>query len=138
VTFTSANWSNAQTVAVAAVDDFADEGAHMGLITHTVTSGDALYNGISAASVVVFITDNDLTTHAEIVAISNLPPIRLTFNTESNHFYRVEHCSNLVTVGTWNVLTNNNPGHGTPLIVNDPTNVPVRFYRVRARPSLWP
>jgi hypothetical protein len=139
VTFTSANWSNAQTVAVTAVDDFTDEGAHLGLITHTVTSGDPLYDGILAAAVVVFITDNDLTTYAEIVGISNVTStIRVQFNTESNHYYRAEHCSNLVTVATWNLLTNNIRGYGNALEVSDQTSGNIRFYRVRARPSLWP
>lgn len=139
LTFTPANWSNAQTVAVSAVDDFLDEGSHLGLITHIVTSGDPAYDSISVASVAVLITDNDLTTYAEITGISNVTStIRVRFNTLSNHYYRAEHCSNLVTVITWDLLTNNIPGFGSPLTVSDSTAAAVRFYRVRARPSLWP
>jgi len=65
LTFTSGacpgpgNWCTAQTVTVTAVDDGAVEGTHSGTVTHTATSGDAGYNGISINNVSVTITDND-------------------------------------------------------------------------------
>lgn len=64
ITFTSANWSVAQTVTVAAVDDVVIEGNHTGTIVHSVTSADAVYNGFVVTNVVANITDNDLPTLA--------------------------------------------------------------------------
>ncbi len=59
LTFTPANALTPQTVAVHAVDDALAEGDHAGLITHTSTSVDAAYKGLSIASVNVSIVDND-------------------------------------------------------------------------------
>ena len=91
LTFTASGaglWSTAQTVTVTAVDDTVYEGAHSGLITHTVSSGDARYNGIAVASISPSITDNDIlptvtfatvaSSGAESVASRNLA-VGLTF-----------------------------------------------------------
>lgn len=60
LTFTPANWSSPQTVTVTAVNDAVDEASpHTATITHAASSADTNYNGISVASVVVSITDND-------------------------------------------------------------------------------
>ncbi|MCO6458332.1 MAG: matrixin family metalloprotease, partial [Pirellulaceae bacterium] len=59
LTFTPANWSQAQTVSVSAVDDDVVEGAHGGTITHSVTSADSGYQGLAVANVTVSIADND-------------------------------------------------------------------------------
>ena len=59
LTFTSANWQTPQTVTVSAVDDAFIEGLHSETITHSVSSGDGDYNGLSVISVTVDITDND-------------------------------------------------------------------------------
>ncbi len=59
LTFTPLNWNVPQTVTVTAVDDSAAEGLHSGLITHSVTSSDAAYNGISVEDVLPEIEDND-------------------------------------------------------------------------------
>ncbi len=62
LTFTASGaglWSTTQAVTVTAVDDTAYEGAHSGLITHTASSGDAKYNGLTVASISPSITDND-------------------------------------------------------------------------------
>ena len=60
LTFTSSNWNVAQTVTVTAVNDTVVEGNHTGTITHTVTSTDSNYNGLSVAPLSVSITDNDV------------------------------------------------------------------------------
>ncbi len=60
VTFTSANWNTPQTITVTANDDNVVEGSHTGTITHSATSSDANYNGISIANVTANITDNDV------------------------------------------------------------------------------
>ncbi len=59
LTFTPANALTPQTVIVHAFDDAVDEGDHTGLITHTSSSADADYNGLSIADVNVAIVDND-------------------------------------------------------------------------------
>ena len=62
LTFTAANWSQAQVVTVTAVDDSVVEGLHQGMIGHNVTSTDGKYDGILTASVTANITDNDTAT----------------------------------------------------------------------------
>lgn len=59
LTFTTATWDGIQTVNVAAADDPVIEGAHSGVITHQVSSGDGEYDGLSVAGVTAGITDND-------------------------------------------------------------------------------
>lgn len=59
LTFTTGTWSIPQTVVVTAVDDSVYEGAHSDTITHTVTSADSNYNGVSVSSTSVSVTDND-------------------------------------------------------------------------------
>ena len=57
--FTTLNWDTPQTVTVSAADDNSAEGAHTATITHSASSGDANYDGISINSVTANITDND-------------------------------------------------------------------------------
>lgn len=59
LTFTTANWSSAQTVNVSAVNDTLDEGLHFATITHAASSSDPEYNGVPVAAVTVTINDND-------------------------------------------------------------------------------
>lgn len=59
LTFTTVNWATPQTITVTAVDDSAVESSQSDSFTHTVTSGDSLYNGFSLASVAVAMVDND-------------------------------------------------------------------------------
>ncbi len=59
LTFTPANWNVPQTVVVTAVDDSVVEGAHAGVVSHTITSSDPGYSGFVVADVNVNITDND-------------------------------------------------------------------------------
>lgn len=61
VVFTIGNWSEPQTVTVAAVDDTLEEGSHTGTITHTSNSSDSAFDGIGVGGVIVNITDNDST-----------------------------------------------------------------------------
>jgi len=58
LTFSSSNWSAAQTVTVTAVDDTLEEGPHTGTITHSASGGG--YGGVSISNVAVSIADNDL------------------------------------------------------------------------------
>ena len=57
--FTPANWDDAQSVTVTAVDDNSDEGVHSGVINYTVSSADSFYDGLSAADTTIEIADND-------------------------------------------------------------------------------
>lgn len=59
LTFTTGNWNIPQTVTVTAVDDSIAQGTHTATTTHTASSADVNYNGISVASVVTTVTDND-------------------------------------------------------------------------------
>ena len=59
LTFTNGDWDTPQIVTVSAVDDALVEGSHTGTITHTATSNDGNYDGITIADVVANITDND-------------------------------------------------------------------------------
>ena len=60
LTFTSGNWSTAQTINVAAVNDAVAEGLHTGTIVHTAASTDPGYSNPAISSVTVNITDNDI------------------------------------------------------------------------------
>lgn len=60
VTFTPTDWNIPQTATVSAVDDpSAELSPHSGIITHTTSSADPLYQNISVASITTAITDND-------------------------------------------------------------------------------
>lgn len=59
LTFTPSNWSTAQAVHVAAVDDLAREGPHTTRIRHTATSTDPAFNAQPMPEVTVTINDNE-------------------------------------------------------------------------------
>ena len=59
LTFTSEDWDTPQRVTVTAVDDAVEEGTHSSTITHTGASEDGVYDGISIASLIANVTDND-------------------------------------------------------------------------------
>ena len=60
LTFTTANWDQAQSFVVSAIDDDVAEGDHTDVISHTSAStGDSDYNSLSVAQISVDITDND-------------------------------------------------------------------------------
>lgn len=60
IAFTSSNWDQAVTVTVSAVNDTTVEDTETALITHTVTSDNWNYSGLSVGSVTVTLTDNDV------------------------------------------------------------------------------
>ena len=57
ITFTSSNWSIAQTITVEALYDNVTEGTQTKSITHIAASSDSNYNGLTIASVTVTIRD---------------------------------------------------------------------------------
>jgi subtilisin family serine protease len=57
LTFTTANWSQAQNFTVAAVNDSVAEGLHTGVISHAVVGGG--FTGVPVSAVTVSVTDND-------------------------------------------------------------------------------
>jgi hypothetical protein len=59
LTFTPENWDVPQTVTVTAVDDSVFEGNHTAVITHSIVSADAGYNGLTVSDIIVSIEDND-------------------------------------------------------------------------------
>ena len=60
LTFTTSDWGTPQYVTVTAKDDALVEGAHIGTVSHSATSDDSDYNGITIANVTANITDNDV------------------------------------------------------------------------------
>ena len=72
LTFTSTNWSTAQTVTIEALNDNLTEGSHTKYITHSVTSADSGYNGFTLASVIANITDAGMITIAESGGSTNV------------------------------------------------------------------
>ena len=74
LTFTTSNWSTAQTVTVAAADDDAAEGEETVTLVHAVAStDDSAYNALSDQTVTVTVTDND-------TANQRLPPAPRQFS----------------------------------------------------------
>ena len=70
LTFTPSNWDRAQTVTVTALND--DDTANDAVtLTHTATSTDGNYSGITIAGVAVTVTDNDTTAPAVTLALSD-------------------------------------------------------------------
>ncbi len=59
LTFTPANWSVAQAVYATAVDDLLSQGARDAVISHTASSADPAYDGITIGGVTAHIGDND-------------------------------------------------------------------------------
>ena len=58
LTFTPANWDTAQTVTVSAAQDSGHDDEN-GTVTHTASSTDTKYDGISVADVLVNVTDDE-------------------------------------------------------------------------------
>ena len=56
LTFTTANYATAQTVTVSAVNDNRYEVSHTATLTHSVSSSDTNYNGLSSTALTVTIT----------------------------------------------------------------------------------
>ena len=70
LTFTPSNWDRAQTVTVTALND--DDTANDAVtLTHTATSTDGNYSGITIAGVSVTVTDNDTTTPTVTLVLSD-------------------------------------------------------------------
>lgn len=59
IRFTTGNWNVPVTVTVTAIDDATYEGLHASTISHSASSADSAYHGISIAQVTVDIFDND-------------------------------------------------------------------------------
>lgn len=59
LTFTSSDWDSPQTVTITASNDSDAESNHTSTITHTLSSNDSAYHGLSAASVLTNIVDNN-------------------------------------------------------------------------------
>lgn len=79
--FTPANWSTAQPVFVLAVNDTIGESARLlAPITHTVTSTDPSYSGMTVPSVMNVITDNDLTVASNLVRVGESGGTAVTEN----------------------------------------------------------
>ena len=130
--FTTANWRTPQTVTVSAIQD-GDAVAESATISHTVTSTDTQYAGISAASVGVTATDDDtpgvvvqptslaLTEGGETrytVVLTTRPSVDVTVNIVSGRRdVRVDQSSLTFTSTTWNSVR-------TVRVAKDEDNIP--------------
>ena len=65
------NWNLPLEVTVTAVDDPDIEGPHAGIISHTSTSNDPLFDGVAISDVTANITDNDMATISFALASSS-------------------------------------------------------------------
>ncbi len=117
--FTPGNWNVAQTIRVQAVDDTLAEGLHNGLITHTLTSGDVGYNGMTrtvtarisdneSSGVLISQTNGPLTilegTSKTYTAVLNSPPTSdVVLNINPDPQVNVAPMSITFTPGDWNV-----------------------------------
>ncbi len=121
LTFTTANWNVPQSVTVTAVDDAVAEGSHSSVITHSVSSTDANYNGITVASVNVNVQDNDTAgvtitpsggstdvteggaTDDYTVVLTSAPTADVTIQITPDSQSSVSPTSLLFTAANWNV-----------------------------------
>lgn len=59
VTFTTSNWNSPQTLTVTAVNDTSNEGPHVGIIGHHITTADPVYSKVDAPSLQALVADNE-------------------------------------------------------------------------------
>ena len=81
-----------------------------------------------------YVTDTDPTNSASyfrIVAVSNLPPLRVYFLSSTGRVYTLNWSSNLVS-GVWTNVPDQGPryGVGGPDWMQDTNSAPVKFYRM--------
>jgi hypothetical protein len=119
LTFTTGDWNTPQLVTVSAIDDALVEGAHGSSVSHSATSSDGNYNGISIASVTVNITDNDTagviinesggstqvtegsTTDSYTVVLASQPSASVTVNVSGDSQVSPDQSSLTFTTGNW-------------------------------------
>ncbi|MBK1708476.1 FG-GAP-like repeat-containing protein, partial [Marichromatium gracile] len=113
LTFTPEDWDTPQQVTVTAVDDSVGEGPHRGVISHTVTSTDAGYDGAAIDNVQVAVTDDDLPTEEPTFQPPQVNPLGLddVGAFASPTFADIDADGDLdVFVGTTTTMTVNNGG----------------------------
>ena len=119
LTFTTANWSTAQTVTVTATDDNTAEADETVTLAHAVAStDDSAYNALSDLSVSVTITDNDT------VGVS-IDPTTLTVTEGSSADYSVKLTSE--PAGDVVVTVSGHTGSGAALSGTTLTNNVLTF-----------
>ena len=71
LTFSTSDWNSEQTVTVTGVDDFVDQSSDRSVtISHSATSSDTAYSGITIADVTVTVVDDDTTAGVSIIESS--------------------------------------------------------------------
>ncbi len=96
--FTTANWNSVQTVTVTGVDDSSD-GERSTTISHTVTGAD--YASVSAASVVVTLTDDDNSPPTGAVTITGTVTQGQTLTADTSGISDPDGPSNLMFGYQW-------------------------------------
>lgn len=84
--FSNSNWNQSQTIFVLAVNDTLVEGAHSGIITHTVTSDDFRFSHFVLADVTFWITDNDPPINLSQVAVERTNITGFTVGGQTNYW----------------------------------------------------
>lgn len=107
LTFTSSNYSTAQSLTVAAVDDLAIEGSHSCTPVFTVTSVDPDYSGFDPIEPTVTIVDNDVPSTSTSTITANPTSIAADGTTTSTITVQLKDANgnNLTTSGGTVVLS---------------------------------
>ena len=141
LTFTTANWSTAQTVTVTAGND-TDLTNDMVTLTHSAASTDTNYNGITIGSVVVTVEDNDTAQVTGVVVTSGNARLLVNWAAVGNATgYKVQWKSGSQSYNTGNrqstVTSGTTTSHTIPSLTNG-TEYTVRVTATRTGASDGP
>lgn len=118
VIFTPDNFSNSQTVTVSAVDDDLIEGTHGSLISYSVSSSDAAYDGYSLADLDVNVLDDDA---AAVMIVESGGVTEITENGATDSYDVVLAAQPTATVNV-NIATDPQASANTATLVFSPSN----------------
>ena len=82
--FTTSDWDTPQTVTVTAVDDLSIEGGHSSTITHSASSTDGDYDGMSVDGVTATIEDNEPYTITDLGSLDADPSYAYGLNSDAD------------------------------------------------------
>ena len=90
LTFSTSDWNSEQTVTVTGVDDFVDQSSDRSVtISHSATSSDTAYSGITIADVTVTVVDDDTTAGVSIIESSGSTAVSEAAGTTNTDAYTV-------------------------------------------------
>ena len=126
LTFTNINWASPQNVVITAIDDIIVEGPHTSTISHSATSSDPAYNGISITGIIASVTDNDMAPNPCPTLSSSVTNTSCGLNNGTINL--------TLTGGTgpFNFIWNNGA------VIEDLSNLPSGFYSVTVTSTSCP